>query len=207
MVIRPCTTFPSPSLRFRTAGFPQYGSKPDRSAAVFSRRSRTAGLFRADDAGASPAPYSRTVSGRGNAHLHPLVQRPLARQQVILSRQVIAYYGLIRDSDPLPPSWPYGIGRRVFSRRPRPELSQFKLRVFRSVPPALPRRSGGHDCCSSARIGLHPLGTGSAPAMPHQKSVHGGNGFRGFRTFAYRCGPDRCQPFTDKDRYIRACVA
>ena len=31
------------------------------------------------------------------------VQRPLARQRVILSRRVNAYYGLIRDSDLLPP--------------------------------------------------------------------------------------------------------
>ena len=30
------------------------------------------------------------------------VQRPLARQRVMLSRRVIAYYGLIRNSRPLP---------------------------------------------------------------------------------------------------------
>ena len=33
--------------------------------------------------------------------------------------------------------------RRVFARRPRPELPQFKLRVFRSVPLPLLRRPGG----------------------------------------------------------------
>ena len=29
--------FPSPPLKFRTAGFPQYGFKPDCSTAVFGR--------------------------------------------------------------------------------------------------------------------------------------------------------------------------
>ena len=29
MVVMPCITFPLPSLQFRTAGFPQYGYKPE----------------------------------------------------------------------------------------------------------------------------------------------------------------------------------
>jgi hypothetical protein len=29
MVIGPCILFPLPPLKFRTAGFPQYGFKPD----------------------------------------------------------------------------------------------------------------------------------------------------------------------------------
>jgi hypothetical protein len=55
--------------------------------------------------------------------------------------------------------------RLVFARRPRPEGPQFKLRVFRSVPSSLPRRSGGRDCCSSTRFGLRPLGRGSTSAI------------------------------------------
>jgi hypothetical protein len=68
------------------------------------------------------------------------VQRPLARRRVMLSRQVIAYYGLIRASRPLPPiyelfggSLPYGRDR---------EVPQFTLRVLLSVPPPVPRRTG-----------------------------------------------------------------
>ena len=109
--------------------------------------------------------YSRSESGRAMRTCILCAQRPLARQQVLLSCRVNAYYGLIRGPDPLPSSWPIGIQRRVFARGLRPGLPQFKLHVFRSVPPALPRRSGGQDCCSSARVGLRPMRRGSAPAM------------------------------------------
>lgn len=36
-VIRPCTSFPPPPLKFRTVGFPQYGFKQARAAATFVR--------------------------------------------------------------------------------------------------------------------------------------------------------------------------
>src|SRR5208283_2561553 len=35
------------------------------------------------------------------------IQRPLARQRVMLSRRVIAYYGLIRDSESLPATYEF----------------------------------------------------------------------------------------------------
>jgi len=40
--------------------------------------------------------------GKGRDRRHVPVQRPLARRRVILSRRVIAYYGLIRASDAAP---------------------------------------------------------------------------------------------------------
>ncbi len=71
------------------------------------------------------------------------VQRPLARQRVMLSRRVIAYYGLIRNSRPLPSiyglydgSLPYGLVWAGIERLPN------LLRMsFPSVPPSVPRRA------------------------------------------------------------------
>ena len=103
MVIRPCVTFPARPLKFRTAGFPQYGFKlnfggdlrryptytPPRSV---SRREAlvapVSGRFRVQSA--SPSSYPG-----------PSVQRPLAPRRVLLSRRLLAYYGLIRASRPL----------------------------------------------------------------------------------------------------------
>jgi hypothetical protein len=62
--------------------------------------------------GAIAALSRRSTATSGNCP----VQRPLARQRVILSRRVTAYYGLIRDSTFLPPT--YGFRRRVFASRP-----------------------------------------------------------------------------------------
>ena len=38
------------------------------------------------------------------------IQRPLARHRVMLSRRVIAYYGLIRDSEFLPTAYVFATG-------------------------------------------------------------------------------------------------
>ena len=73
---------------------------------------------------------------------HP-VQRPLAHQRVMLSHQVIAYYGLIRNSRPLPliyelysGSLPYGL---VWAGTERlPNLLRMSVST---VPPSVPRRA------------------------------------------------------------------
>jgi hypothetical protein len=73
----------------------------------------------------------------------PPVQRPLARQRVMLSFRVIAYYGLIRNSRPLPSTYglydgslPYGLAWAGIERLPN------LLRVSPpSVPPSVPRRT------------------------------------------------------------------
>ena len=64
---------------------------------------------------------ARTVSGWRETAPDPAVQRPLARRRVILSRQVIAYYGLIRASRSLSPS--YVLRQRVFADWPGPRGS------------------------------------------------------------------------------------
>src|SRR3954451_5052220 len=51
----------------------------------------------------------------GEARPDAPAQRPLARRRVVLSRRVIAYYGLIRAPRPLPPA--YGFAGRVFAFR------------------------------------------------------------------------------------------
>ena len=71
------------------------------------------------------------------------VQRPLARQWVMLSHRVIAYYGLIRNSRPLPSiyelydgSLPYGLVWAGIERLPN--LLHVSLST---VPPSVPRRA------------------------------------------------------------------
>ncbi len=162
--IRPCITFPAPPLKFRTSGFPQYGFKLEFNHDLQSAR---------DGLSARPAyahrspPYTwpklptrkrdipqrirwavrsgayaqsdLTSSFRSNP-----VQRPLALQRVMLSRQVSAYYGLIRHSRLLPPAYflrpggslPDGL---VWAGTERlPNLLRMSLS---SVPPSVPRRT------------------------------------------------------------------
>ncbi len=70
------------------------------------------------------------------------VQRPLARLRVMLSRWVIAYYGLIRGSRPARRL--IFFVQRVFALRPRMgwyrELPQFNPHSSSTVPSAVPRR-------------------------------------------------------------------
>jgi len=92
---------------------------------------------------------------------HP-VQRPLAPQPVMLSGRISAYYGLIRNSRPLPSTYelydgslPYGLVWAGIERLPnllRTSLS--------SVPPSVPRRSE-----------WLPLTVPSPPALAFAKSV------------------------------------
>ena len=71
------------------------------------------------------------------------VQRPLALRRVMLSPQVNAYYGLIRNSQPLPSiyglydgSLPYGLVWAGIERLPN-----FLRMSLSSVPPSVPRRT------------------------------------------------------------------
>jgi hypothetical protein len=71
------------------------------------------------------------------------IQRPLAHQKVMLSSRVIAYYGLIRNSQPLPSTYdlydgslPCGLVWAGIERLPN------LLRIsLSSVPPYVPRRA------------------------------------------------------------------
>lgn len=101
------------------------------------------------------------------------VQRSLARRRVILSRQVIAYYDLIRGSGPLPPisdlcRYTAGLRRKAKAH------SVPNLLCASFLPCRLPYPGGRavSDCSQSARTGLRHVRSGSAPAIPTQKSVH-----------------------------------
>ena len=150
MVTRPCITFPLPSLKFRTAGFPQYGFKPNRPVATFVSGPRPAAYRR--PAGPSFCPCSPcgqsavTGSVRGVCRTSS-VQRPFARRRVILSRQLKRYYGLIRASGVRPPAYCSSSGGRL-GRQRVPTFICLSL-----VPCRLPYpgESGGVCCCL-----LHP---------------------------------------------------
>jgi len=94
------------------------------------------------------------------------VQRPLARQWVMLSHRVIAYYGLIRNSRPLPSI--YLLLRWVFALRPcmgwYREAPQFAPRVFplRAAFRTPVDRTVAHGCFFTVRASLRPLRRGSA---------------------------------------------
>ena len=96
------------------------------------------------------------------------VQRPLAGQRVILSRRVIAYYGLIRGSRSLPSA--YGFRQRVFALRPRPGDS-----LLYSACPSVravcrtPADRVVIAVSNATRGSLRPSVTGSASAMVHAK--------------------------------------
>lgn len=100
---RACITFPLPPLKFRTVGFPQYGFKP----ALLPRPSGPPYQGRPLIRGRSPAdPASQRrpqCGGSRRGRSDPPVQRSLARQPVILSGRVFAYYDLIRGSGLLAP--------------------------------------------------------------------------------------------------------
>jgi hypothetical protein len=80
--------------------------------------------------------------GQGQTRRHVPVQRPLARRRVMLSRRVIAYYGLIRASGTLRTA--YLFRRPVFASRPRARRSLLSAcESFRPCRLPYPGRPGG----------------------------------------------------------------
>ncbi len=103
---------------------------------------------------------------RGELRPDTPAQRPLARRRVVLSRRVVAYYGLIRASGTLRAA--YGFAGRSLPRRRGPEGPCFALRILPSVPPSVPRQTGRpKDDSTSARDSLRPNARGSASASSH----------------------------------------
>jgi hypothetical protein len=112
--LRMMPTFPSPPLRFRTAGFPRYGSKASLSDGVClsplavkrapRMPARSGSLLRPSPVSAAertPGSASRLVpasAGRCARGPASLPQGSLAPVRVMLSRSLIAYYDPIRQS-------------------------------------------------------------------------------------------------------------
>ena len=142
-------TFPPPPLKFRTAGFPQSGFKLEVHGDLRSKvgefkpstsiHSSTVDLYAAPVWFLSPVALAGKCLGLSNHHAP--VQRPLARQRVMLSRRVIAYYGLIRASLPLRPVYELS-GRTLPVSRIRAGTERFPNLLCVSVsavPPPVPR--------------------------------------------------------------------
>jgi len=98
------------------------------------------------------------------------IQRPLDRHRVVLSRRVIAYYGLIRPSESLPATYefaaraaaPKEIGSRWESRG-SPIYSAGLCSRAASLTPVAPKSAD--DCYFLFGISLHLLVTGSATTL------------------------------------------
>jgi hypothetical protein len=100
------------------------------------------------------------------------VQRPLAHRRVMLSRQVMAYYGLIRNSRPLPSiyglydgSLPYGL---VWAGTEKlPNLLRMSIS---SVPPSVPRRTGRlHATVASSAVQTFAISALARHPQPHAR--------------------------------------
>jgi hypothetical protein len=176
--LRMMPTFPSPPLKFRTAGFPQYGFKasmPDRAFPQVRFLKPAPGIrsllrslllpFARFHHRRSPGSASKTIAvatRRCAGDLPSLPQGSLAPVRVMLSRSLIAYY------DPMRQSRKHAATSRLCAytqrlrcagapRRPaRPSL--LSLPCFPCMPSTLPRwrivpsRLYSHDASRLPRI-------------------------------------------------------
>ena len=106
---------------------------------------------------------------RGDIRPSPSIQRPLARRRVVLSRRVIAYYGLIRASGPLRPAYRHRRFRRpVFaSRLPARRSLLCSANPSHRAASRTPADRMAWDDSMSIRDSLRPNATGSASATVH----------------------------------------
>ena len=95
------------------------------------------------------------------------IQRPLARHRVMLFRRVIAYYGLIRDSESLPATYEFAAGSAApkeiglrWESRGSPIYSVGLCSRADSHTPVAPKSA--HDCCFLVGFSLHLPVKGSA---------------------------------------------
>ena len=155
-------TFPSPPLKFRTAGFPQYGFKLDCSATIFAHPIPAATLYAAN----RPPPHPCGPCGHafGAISQDVPVQRSLARQRVVLSRRVSAYYDLMCASPGFPPIYVLDDGPSPPITRGPGEGPQFNLPIcsLRAIFRTPADRATASDCCFIALTGLRHSRTGSA---------------------------------------------
>ena len=125
--------FPSPPLKFRTTGFPQYGFKWDVEHDLRHRTTYTCPKPMAFESVAlSSMPCQLATNG-------PPIQRPFAQRRVVLSRHLKRYYGLICASRNLSPIYVLDDGSLLHSQFR--EGPHFLLHVYVDVPPSVPRRT------------------------------------------------------------------
>ena len=187
--------FPSPPLKFRTTGFPQYGFKWDVKHDLRHRTTYTC-----------PKPRSLAL-WLLRACRRAAVQWPSHPEAL---RSAVGY----AVPPPQPLLWPHlrlseppadlCLRRRVFAYRPAPRRSPlYSTCVCQRAAFRTPvDRAGALGCCFPARSSFHLLCTGSASTSPHT-SVLVRLRFEAAK-FALCCGPSTGLPFTDKDVYARA---
>ena len=99
-----------------------------------------------------------------------LVQRPLARRRVLLSRRVIAYYGLIRASRALLPTYEF-VDRSLLPPAARGS-PLYSACLYPSCHPWTPAdRTSARSCHFIVRVGLHRLRSGSASALSARSGI------------------------------------
>ena len=88
----------------------------------------------------------------------------------MLSRRVIAYYGLIRDSESLPATYGFAAGSAApkeiglrWESRGSPIYSVGLCSRAASLTPVTPKSA--NDCCFLLGVSLHPFVTGSAATL------------------------------------------
>ena len=91
----------------------QTGSRPQPSPSLTRSAYMRSAFLSASPWVAPSGSNRRSVSASRRFRPDTPVQRPLARRRVVLSRRVIAYYGLIRGSGALPAA--YVLRRRAFA--------------------------------------------------------------------------------------------
>ncbi len=201
MVISPCTTFPPPPLKFRTSGFPQYrlqtGIPLEPSPDLQSLTTGPAYPL-------NTLPYIQPQSNFFSSMALPgtfsenqitdnPVQRPLAPRPVMLSGQIPAYYGLIRNSRPLPSTYglydgplPYG---QVWAGIER--LPNLLCMPFPVVPPLVPRWTNKvHVTVASPIVLAFAISAQARHPQPHARRFSRGKCNEASK-FALRYGPMR----------------
>jgi hypothetical protein len=171
--------FPPPPLKFRTAGFPQYGFKPNCPAAAFDAGPFHPAYRRPVDAALCPnspcgqSAHRRAVNGVSAASLRS--RGPwLASGLCCPAGSSLT----MASSEPLTP--PAGLWS-CFVRRVSwgTEDPNFQLPVRASVPSALPRRIRRLRAVNCRRQGPSPCTERLGIRVSGQKSVHARRYFRG----------------------------
>ena len=195
---KPCITFPAPPLKFRTAGFPQYGYKAGLSDGAFPRTTRS---LPSSFVLSVTAPYLRSMSKlavrssttvQATSSLYPRGPRSGAGYVVPHPHRLV---GLIRPTcrhivtSPHCGLYPMPSPGRLATRA-RKWFRAFAARSFATCRPLRPRRA--RRCYSPSSFtdhsGLRQEGNGSALSIP-PPSASGGKRISGLHwfTFATAC--------------------
>src|SRR5947209_620332 len=113
-----------------------------------------------------PVQSAHSSAAQGNP-----VQRPLAPQRVILSRRIIAYYGLIRASRSLPPTYEFAGGSSNpgadLGRRTRGSPIYSLVLCLRAVLRTPVDRMAASGCASPSTLAFAIFVLARHPHVPH----------------------------------------